>query len=196
MGELCSFKKQVSPKSDHVALSCNVYRSQDNFIYHENARLTYIFCTTGFIALSQFFKTFHSLTIVGPRCSCLLLEGVILGSHFNLFPGEPNTEVTLTLECRLSSILIETIASLERCVKPAVSKFLRLKSQFNCQFEQALILYEKNLAKSRSADELLKLFRLLRCCKMLPLIQYTEYEVKTDIEKSTFFNEVFQSVVF
>ena len=63
LGELCAFKKKITPKSDYVALSCNVYLSQDNFIYRENARLTYSFCSTDFVALSQFLKTnpfFHN----------------------------------------------------------------------------------------------------------------------------------------
>ena len=194
LGELCAFKKKVTPKSDHVALSRNVYLSQDNFIYRENARLTYSFCSTDFVALSQFLKTnpFVHNCWSNPDVLAYYWKEWFWEAISNVIPMRTKHRSNLNpWVSTKSSNLIKKIASLERCFKPSVSKLLRLKSDLNYQLEQDLAVYQKNMAEARSAD---KLFKLLRHCKMPPVIQYGELEARTDIEKATLFADFFQSV--
>ena len=197
LGELCTFKKKVSPKSDHVALSYNLYLSQDNFKYRENARSTYSFRTTDFIALSQFLREnscVHNCWS-NPDVLAYYWKEWFWEAISRVVPKRTKHRSNLNPWVSTnSSNLIKKIATLERCIKPPVSKLLRLKSQLNCQLEQDLTLYQRNLAESRSADKLFKLFRLLRRCKMPPLLQYGKFEARTDIEKARLFAEFFQSV--
>ena len=54
VGDVSKFTRKVSPKSDHVPISCNIFLPQDNFLYRETSRPSFSFCRADYKSMSSF----------------------------------------------------------------------------------------------------------------------------------------------
>ena len=197
IGDLSKFKNKVSPQSDHIPIICNIYLSQVNVIYRENARRVFSFCRTDFNALSNYITCNPFVTKCWSNTSVLAYywQTWLHGAISAIVPKRTRHRAKLNPWISpQSSNLMKKIETIERNPRPGAEKILTLKSKLNDQLDRDLATYQEELANSRSSEALFKNFRMLRRSDLPPVLQLGNKTVNSDLDKATIFADFFHSV--
>ena len=180
VGDVSKFTRKVSPKSDHVPISCNIFLSQDNFLYKETSRPSFSFCRADYKSMSSFVieNPFRIQCWSNPSVLAYYWQEWLLGVVAEFVPRRTIQRSHLNpWVSAVSSHLMKRINTLEKRSNIPTAKSLELKSQLNMNLDQDMCRYQEKMSLTRSSDRLFKVFRLLRqsslplCCGLAAPLQ-------------------------